>query len=129
MLLSSWPRNSKRSAPAARRHTPTSSRQRAAGFRPRLEALEDRWLFSTLTVTSMQDSGAGSLRAEIAAAQSGDTIVFSATLFSSPLRSSSTLFRSLKNGHGNGHGKPTSPPPPPPPPTPTLTLTTGELLP
>src|SRR5436190_808324 len=50
--------------------------------RARLEALEERRLFSTLTVTSLQDSGAGSLRAQIATAQSGDTIVFSSTLFS-----------------------------------------------
>ena len=33
-----------------------------------------------LTVTSTQDSGHGSLRAEIAASHSGDTIVFSPTL-------------------------------------------------
>src|SRR4051794_27469900 len=36
-------------------------------FRPTLEALEDRWVPSTLTVTNNLDSGAGSLRAEIAA--------------------------------------------------------------
>lgn len=45
-------------------------------FRPRLEALEHRWVPSTLTVTSIADKGAGSLRADIAAAHSGDTIVF-----------------------------------------------------
>jgi uncharacterized protein (TIGR03118 family) len=43
MLFSSWLRNGKRSAPGARRRTPTSARERA-GFRPRLEALEDRWV-------------------------------------------------------------------------------------
>ena len=43
---------------------------------PRLEALEDRTVPSTLTVTSAADSGPGSLRAEIAAASSGDTIRF-----------------------------------------------------
>jgi uncharacterized protein (TIGR03118 family) len=43
---------------------------------PRLEFLEDRTVPSTLTVTSAADSGAGSLRAVIAAAQSGDQIVF-----------------------------------------------------
>jgi hypothetical protein len=38
--------------------------------------LEDRWVPSTLTVTNNLDSGAGSLRAEIAAGHNGDTIVF-----------------------------------------------------
>jgi hypothetical protein len=54
---------------------PTASR-----FRPRLEALEDRWLPSTLTVLNNLDSGAGSLRTDIAAAQSGDTLVFAPSL-------------------------------------------------
>ena len=35
---------------------------------------------STLTVTSLADSGAGSLRADIAAAHSGDTIDFAPSL-------------------------------------------------
>ena len=43
---------------------------------PRLEALEDRVTPSTLTVLNNADSGSGSLRAAIAAAHSGDTIVF-----------------------------------------------------
>src|SRR5207237_9801889 len=47
---------------------------------PRLEALEDRTVPSTLIVTSPADSGTGSLRAEIAAAQSGDTIDFAPSL-------------------------------------------------
>jgi hypothetical protein len=38
--------------------------------------LEDRCVPSTLTVTNTLDSGAGSLRADVAAAASGDTIVF-----------------------------------------------------
>lgn len=80
MSSSSWPRDGKRPAPAARRRTQTSPRQRASR-RPRLEVLEDRRLPSTLTVTSTRDSGSGSLRAEIAAAQGGDTIVFSPKLF------------------------------------------------
>src|SRR5262249_10854022 len=45
-------------------------------FAPRLEALEDRSLPSTLTVTNLADSGRGSLRGQIAAASPGDTIVF-----------------------------------------------------
>jgi hypothetical protein len=44
MLFSSWLRNWIRAAPAARRRAPTSARC----FRPRLEALEDRWLPSGL---------------------------------------------------------------------------------
>jgi hypothetical protein len=42
--------------------------------------MEDRLVPSTLTVTSAEDSGAGSLRAAIAAANSGDTINFNPSL-------------------------------------------------
>src|SRR5437762_7270325 len=42
----------------------------------RLESLEQRRLLSALTVSSAADSGIGSLRAQIAAALSGDTISF-----------------------------------------------------
>jgi uncharacterized protein (TIGR03118 family) len=52
MSFSSWLRNSKRSAPASRRHTHTSRRQRAS-FRPRPEALEDRWLLSGFQQTNL----------------------------------------------------------------------------
>jgi hypothetical protein len=59
------------------------SRRRA--FVPRLEALEDRSLPSTLSVVNLADSGAGSLRGQLAAAAPGDTIDFapglSGTLF------------------------------------------------
>jgi hypothetical protein len=49
--------------------------------RPRLEALEDRCLPSTLYVTSPLDDGSrGTLRYDIAHAGSGDTIVMSPTL-------------------------------------------------
>jgi len=82
MWLSSWLR--KRTANGAPRGR---ARHRPAGlcFRPRLEALEDRCVPSTLTVTNNLDSGIyppspGSLRYEIAVAQSGDTIVFSQSL-------------------------------------------------
>src|SRR6266581_2547095 len=104
MLFSSLLRNWKRSAAEARRHTQTSPRQRA-GLAARLESLEDRCLLSTLTVTSLQDSGAGSLRAEIAVAQSGDTIVFDATLFSSTaLPGSTTLSSFAKVSSSPKHG-------------------------
>ena len=39
------------------------------GFVPRVEALEDRTLPSTFTVLNLADSGAGSLRAAVAAAE------------------------------------------------------------
>jgi hypothetical protein len=62
--------------PASRRKTPTAR----PTFRPVLEALENRLVPSTLRVTNNQDSGPGSLRAEIAAAHNGDTIVFAPSL-------------------------------------------------
>ena len=65
---------------------------------PQLLVLEDRTVLSVLTVLNNADSGAGSLRDTIAAAQSGDTIVFdpslayeTITLSSGPLALSSNL--------------------------------------
>src|SRR6516164_11736300 len=77
MSILSWRprRTSTRHPGCSAQHRPMEHR-----FRPRLEALEGRWLPSTLTVTNNLDSGRGSLRAEIAAAQSGDTIVFAPNL-------------------------------------------------
>ncbi len=63
-------------APAPR---PASPRKRPT-FRPALEVLESRYLLSTLTVLNTNDSGAGSLRADIAAARANDTIVFAPSL-------------------------------------------------
>src|SRR5215470_13500363 len=60
--------------------THRTTAHRKCGFRPRLEGLEDRTVLSTLTVTNALDSGAGSLRAAIKAAGSGDTIVFASGL-------------------------------------------------
>src|SRR5438128_2635878 len=48
----------------------------SSSFRPTLEGLEDRRVPSTLTVSSAADGGAGSLRATIGAAHSGDTLAF-----------------------------------------------------
>jgi uncharacterized protein (TIGR03118 family) len=52
MGLLSWLRNGKRSTPAARPRTRTSSRHRA-NFRPRLEAVEDRCLLSGYQQTNL----------------------------------------------------------------------------
>src|SRR5262245_16011417 len=63
--------------------SPRGRLRRPNGSRLHLEALEDRTVPSTLTVTNNLDTGAlgdGSLRGEIAAAQSGDTISFASSL-------------------------------------------------
>ena len=81
MFFSSWLRT--RTPPGASEVRRTSKpARRQAAFRPRLEALEGRDVPSTLTVTNTLDTGFagdGSLPGEIAAAQSGDTIVFDPT--------------------------------------------------
>ena len=73
MGLSSW-------LQARKRHG--SSRPRPK-FNPRLELLDHRLVPSTLTVTNNLDTGVagdGSLRGEIAAAHSGDTVDFDQSL-------------------------------------------------
>jgi hypothetical protein len=84
MSFFSWlrSRTSVRSPRGRAQHRPAAPR-----FRPRLEALEDRWLPSMLTVTNNLDDGsAGSLRADIAAANSGDTIQFAPSLSGQTIR-------------------------------------------
>jgi predicted outer membrane repeat protein len=70
MWFSSWLGKRHRSAPSGRS---LASPRRRSSYRPRLEALEDRWLPSQigLTVTSLADSGPGTLRAAILAADAG----------------------------------------------------------
>jgi hypothetical protein len=57
-----------------------AARRAPRRWRPTFESLEGRAMLSTLTVLNNADSGPGSLRAEIAAAQNGDTIVFAPSL-------------------------------------------------
>jgi hypothetical protein len=79
MWSSSYLRGGKRAGADKPQRMPGCARQRAT-YRPRIEALEDRSLLSTLTVLNTLDSGPGSLRADIAAAKKGDTIVFAPSL-------------------------------------------------
>src|SRR5713226_8317650 len=76
-----WTHVLRRSALARRRQqTHRKPARQGRSFVPRLELLEDRTVLSTLTVTNPADSGDGSLRAAIAAAQSGDQIIFDTSL-------------------------------------------------
>src|SRR6266852_4867962 len=76
-----WSRVLRRSASSRRRQkTLRKPDRQGRSFVPRLELLEDRTVLSTLTVTNPADSGDGSLRTAIAAAQSGDQIVFDTSL-------------------------------------------------
>jgi parallel beta-helix repeat protein len=74
------PSHNRPSSISGERRRAHGSPRRRTGFRPQTEALDERCLLSTLTVTNANDSGAGSLRAEIAAAKGGDTIVFAPSL-------------------------------------------------
>src|SRR5262245_20413688 len=84
MSFMSWLRNL-RSAVALGRAPGTPRRQRSLRLtphRPGLEVLEDRCTPSTFTVLNLLDSGAGSLRAAVAAANANpgaDTIDFAVT--------------------------------------------------
>ncbi|MBI1915943.1 MAG: hypothetical protein HYS12_14590 [Planctomycetes bacterium] len=74
LLLSRKPGAGRR--PNARRHPAPQRRS----FVPRLEALEDRTVPSTLTVLNNLDKGADSLRDAIGHARDGDSIVFTPSL-------------------------------------------------
>jgi hypothetical protein len=83
MWISSWLGKRPRSGASGRTH---GSGRKRSSFRPRLEALEDRCLPSQvgLTVTSLADSGPGTLRAAIQTADAGShsdkfTISFAVT--------------------------------------------------
>jgi hypothetical protein len=80
-FLGTWLKAMKRTAAIGARARPGAKRSRPHRVALRLEALEDRTVPSTLTVTSAADDGsAATLRAEIAAAVSGDTINFDPSL-------------------------------------------------
>jgi hypothetical protein len=66
-------------------------RRPARGLAPRIVPLEERALLSTLTVTNDADSGTGSLRAAIAAVNSGDTIKFAPSAFGTITLTSGSL--------------------------------------
>jgi hypothetical protein len=70
MWFSSWLGKRQRAARNGRSHGSSGKRP---GYRPQLEALEDRWLPSQvgLTVTSLADSGPDTLRAAIVTADAG----------------------------------------------------------
>ena len=78
-----------------------SSRRRV---RPRLDMLEGRALLSTLTVTSPADSGPGTLRAEVIAAASGDTINFAPSLDGQTITLTSVIYESGKSLNIAGPG-------------------------
>jgi hypothetical protein len=67
---------------------------RARRFAPATAELEPRRLLSQLTVTNNGDSGPGSLRAEVAAANSGDVITFAASLRAQTITLASPLMLS-----------------------------------
>ncbi|MBI1917437.1 MAG: right-handed parallel beta-helix repeat-containing protein [Planctomycetes bacterium] len=67
-----------------RTSTINNQNARRRTFRPFLEVLEDRTVLSTLQVTSVGDSGTGTLRQAIQSAVNGDTIAFDPTVFATP---------------------------------------------
>ncbi|HEY7423312.1 MAG TPA: right-handed parallel beta-helix repeat-containing protein [Gemmataceae bacterium] len=93
MWFSSWLPKQQCSDRGTRRRMHRSPGKRVT-FRPTLEALEDRVVPSTLTVTNNSDTGVkgdGSLRGEIAAAHNGDTIKFALSPGSQTIKLNSEL--------------------------------------
>src|SRR5262249_12106523 len=78
--FTNWLKRAKRHATAVPHTTGRNNRSQKLRFRPWLEDLECRNLPSTLMVLTNADSGTGSLRDTIAAANRGDTIVFDSSL-------------------------------------------------
>jgi hypothetical protein len=97
MWITSLIRNAKRSSESERRHTQAVQRQRST-FRPQLEALEDRWMPSILTVTNTLDNGSkGSLRYEVAQAEKSGKVT---TIdFAQGLHGTITLYGQLNITH------------------------------
>jgi hypothetical protein len=89
MQLLSWLHKRMTGRPLSRS---TPARKPVPRFRPQLQTLECRDVPSTLTVMNNQDSGAGSLRAQIAAANPGDTINFAGLNGQTILLTSDQLF-------------------------------------
>src|SRR5262249_53209599 len=82
-LLSTWLRAMWRKTASEVPPRRGTKRMRTLRIVPRLEALEDRTVPSTWMVTNLLDTGVagdGSLRGEIAAAVSGDTLNFDPSL-------------------------------------------------
>src|SRR5262245_40244604 len=75
-----WPTAATRRTGRAPRASRPGQGPRPTRLAPRLEALEDRTVLSTLTVLNNADSGPDSLRDTLAAAASGDTVVFAPAL-------------------------------------------------
>ena len=75
-------------------------RPAAARFRPQLEALEGRDVPSTFTVTSLADSGPGTLRAGVAS--SADTITFAPGLHGTITLASEIAITANLTIHGPG---------------------------
>src|SRR5262249_52156357 len=88
-LLGTWLRAVQRNAAPDASPRQGAKRTRPPRIVPRLEALEDRSVGSTLMATNNLDTGVagdGSLRGEIAAAQSGDTLNFAGSLLGQTIR-------------------------------------------